>query len=181
MVFEESRMRFEFPDDSRVVKFDNEKFYRTSFNALPGSRGVDFISANEEALAFIEVKNCVGDEGNNRWRIFPDNRKRETSSTNVNVEGRNSLDIEVAEKVAMTLAARWLTHETLDSVDWLPADRQLVRKIRMMDRIVEVRSTENRWKAHLSGSSSDAYVKEIIKQEDANGSEERTCDDTHRY
>lgn len=78
-------------------------------------------------------------------------------------------------------AARWLTHETLDSVDWLPADRQLVRKIRMMDRIVEVRSTENRWKAHLSGSSSDAYVKEIIKQEDANGSEERTCDDTHRY
>ena len=27
-------------------------------------------------------------------------------------------------------AAKWLTRETLDSVDWLPADRGLIEKIR---------------------------------------------------
>lgn len=105
MVIEESGIKFEFPDDSNVVKFDDEKFYRESFNALPGSRGVDFISADGNSVAFIEVKNCLGEEGNNRWRIFPNNRKKETSHTTVDVEGRDSLDIEVPEKVAMTLAA----------------------------------------------------------------------------
>ena len=29
-------------------------------------------------------------------------------------------------------AARWLTKEALDSVDWLPADRALIEKIRLM-------------------------------------------------
>ena len=58
-----------------------------------------------QKIAFIEVKNCTGDEGNNRWRIVPDNRKRNTTHTSVNVEGRDSLDIEVAQKTAMTLAA----------------------------------------------------------------------------
>lgn len=36
---------------------------------------------------------------------MPDNRKRNTTHTSVNVEGRDSLDIEVAQKTAMTLAA----------------------------------------------------------------------------
>ena len=56
-------------------------------------------------IAFIEVKNCTGDEGNNRWRIAPDNRKRNTTHTSVDVAGRDSLDIEVAQKTAMTVAA----------------------------------------------------------------------------
>ncbi len=51
------------------------------------------------------MKNCIGDEGNCRWRIFPNNQKRETSHTTVNIEGRESLDIEVPKKVAMSLAA----------------------------------------------------------------------------
>lgn len=29
-------------------------------------------------------------------------------------------------------AARWLTKESLDSVDWLPADKALIEKIRLM-------------------------------------------------
>ena len=29
-------------------------------------------------------------------------------------------------------AARWLTKESLDSVDWLPADQALIEKIRLM-------------------------------------------------
>lgn len=75
------------------------------FNKLPEAKGVDFISVDKEKIAFIEVKNCVGDEGNCRWRIAPNNQKRNATHTSVNVEGRDSLDIEVAQKTAMTLAA----------------------------------------------------------------------------
>ncbi len=102
---EESRLKFGFPDTSHVVKFDDTRFYRKIFNTLPGAKAVDFIAVEEDNISFIEVKNCVGDEGNCRWRIFPDNRKKETSNTQVDVNGRESLDIEVAQKVAMTLAA----------------------------------------------------------------------------
>lgn len=102
---EESRLKFGVPDDSRIIKFDDTVFYRKFFNSLPESKGVDFIIADREKIAFVEVKNCVGDEGNCRWRIFPNNQKITTSSTKVNVAGRDSLDIEVSHKVAMTLAA----------------------------------------------------------------------------
>lgn len=105
MEIEESGLRFEFPDNTKVVKFDDTVFYRKSFNALPDSKGVDFISVTKDTIAFIKVKNCCGDEGNCRWRIFPDNHKRATSHTTAYLEGRNSLDIEVAQKIAMTLAA----------------------------------------------------------------------------
>ena len=102
---EESGLRFRFPDDSKIIKFDDTVFYRKFFNALPDSKGVDFIAVEKDSLSFIEVKNCTGDEGNCRWRIFPNNQKRGTSHTQVNLDGRDSLDIEVPEKVAMTLAA----------------------------------------------------------------------------
>lgn len=102
---EESGLKFGFPDDNIAIKFDDTKYYRDLFNALPGSKGVDFISAGKDAISSIEVKNCLGDEGNCRWRIFPNNQKRDTTSTKVDVEGRESLDIEVPQKVAMTLAA----------------------------------------------------------------------------
>lgn len=102
---EESGLKFGFPDENIAIKFDDTKYYRDLFNALPGSKGVDFISAGKDAISFIEVKNCLGDEGNCRWRIFPNNQKRDTTSTKVDVQGRESLDIEVPQKVAMTLAA----------------------------------------------------------------------------
>lgn len=102
---EESGVKFGFPDENIAIKFDDTKYYRDLFNALPGSKGVDFISAGKDAISFIEVKNCLGDEGNCRWRIFPNNQKRDTTSTKVDVQGRESLDIEVPQKVAMTLAA----------------------------------------------------------------------------
>lgn len=102
---EESGLKFGFPDGNIAIKFDDTKYYRDLFNALPGSKGVDFISVGKNAISFIEVKNCLGDEGNCRWRIAPNNQKRDTTSTTVDVEGRESLDIEVAQKVAMTLAA----------------------------------------------------------------------------
>ena len=97
---EESRLKFQFAENDTVIKFDDTKFYRDYFNKLPEAKGVDFISVAKDKIAFIEVKNCTGDEGNNRWRIAPDNRKRNTTHTSVNVEGRDSLDIEIAQKTA---------------------------------------------------------------------------------
>ena len=105
VIKEESGLKFGFPEGTSVVKFDDTKYYRHFFNALPESKGVDIISVGEDAIAFIEVKNCLGEEGNNRWRIAPDNQKRDTAARTVEVEGRDSLDIEVSQKVAMTLAA----------------------------------------------------------------------------
>lgn len=102
---EESGLKFGFPDGNIAIKFDDTKYYRDLFNALPESKGVDFISVGKDAISFIEVKNCLGDEGNCRWRIAPNNQKRGKTSTTVDVEGRDSLDIEVSQKVAMTLAA----------------------------------------------------------------------------
>lgn len=52
----------------------------------------------------MKVKNCKGSESDNRWRIAPNNSKLSTTATTVNTEGRNSLDIELAQKIAMTLA-----------------------------------------------------------------------------
>lgn len=104
-VKEESGLKFEFSSESTVVKFDDTSFYRDYFNKFPGSKGVDFISVDKNTIVFIEVKNCVGDEGNCRWRIWPDNQKRETTHTTVHTEGRDSLDIEVVQKVAMSVAA----------------------------------------------------------------------------
>ena len=102
---EESGLIFQFPENDTVIKFDDAEFYRKYFNKLPEAKGVDFISVDKDKIAFIEVKNCTGDEGNCRWRIAPNNQKRNTTHTSVNVEGRDSLDIEVAQKMAMTIAA----------------------------------------------------------------------------
>ena len=102
---EESGLKFLFPQNDTVVKSDDTKFYRDYFNKLPEAKGVDFISVDKDKIAFIEVKNCTGDESNCRWRIAPNNQKKNTTHTVVNVEGRDSLDIEVAQKTAMTVAA----------------------------------------------------------------------------
>ena len=84
---EESRLKFAFPEKNKVIKFDATDFYRDYFNKLPEAKGVDFISVGKKEIAFIEVKNCTGDEGNCRWRIAPDNKKRDTTHTTVNVDG----------------------------------------------------------------------------------------------
>lgn len=105
VIKEESRLQFAFSDDSKVIKFDDTVYYRNLFNVLPDSKGVDFILVKDDSIAFIEVKNCSGDEGNNRQRIFPNNQKKDTSHTVVDIEKRESLDIEIPKKVAMTLAA----------------------------------------------------------------------------
>ena len=80
MEIEESRLKFKFPDKSHVIKFDDTKFYRNLFNSLPESKGIDFIAIENDSISFIEVKNCIGDEGNCRWRIAPNNHKRASAA-----------------------------------------------------------------------------------------------------
>lgn len=53
---EESRLKFAFPEKCTVVKFDDTTFYRDYFNKLPEAKGVDFISVDNDKIAFIEVK-----------------------------------------------------------------------------------------------------------------------------
>lgn len=53
---EESGLRFRFPDDSKIIKFDDTVFYRKFFNTLPDSKGVDFIAAEKDSLSFIEIE-----------------------------------------------------------------------------------------------------------------------------
>lgn len=101
----ESNIKFEFPDDFYVSKFDDTAFYRDNVNALNGCKAIDFVAAGTNRYAFIEVKNCLGDEANNRWRIAPNNSKRDTIPTNHDVSDRDSLDIEMAQKTASTIAA----------------------------------------------------------------------------
>lgn len=88
-VKEESGLKFGFREGSNVIKFDDTEFYRKSFNTFSASKGVDFIVAEKGQVAFIEVKNCIGDEGNCRWRIFPHNQKRDSSRTQLNAEASN--------------------------------------------------------------------------------------------
>ena len=101
----ESNIEFEFPDGFYVSKFDDTNFYRENVNAISGCKAVDFVAAGSSRYAFIEVKNCLGDEANNRWRIAKNNSKRDTIPTNHDVSDRDSLDIEMAQKTVSTIAA----------------------------------------------------------------------------
>ena len=129
MVIEESGMQFEFPDNRTTVKFDEELFYRNCFNRFPESKGVDFITDGKDLIAFIEVKNCRGHEGDNRWRIAPNNQKRDTAHVAHDVSGRDSLDIEVAQKAAMTLAALCGAYSFGDRKDSLGNLKEIVAGI----------------------------------------------------
>lgn len=104
MIIPESNLNFDFLNNIQVAKFDNTKYYEKYFKAMTHSKGVDFIFIANDSLTLMEVKNCSGNENNCRWRIFPNNSKRDTTSTTVATEDRDSLDIEIPLKVAMTLS-----------------------------------------------------------------------------
>ena len=103
MVLTEGELQFTFPGE-RAIKFDDTEFYRKRFNKLTGAKGVDFICDTDNFLILLEVKDCLGNEAENGWRIAIDNTKVDTSPTPVDTEGRESFDNEVAHKVAMTIS-----------------------------------------------------------------------------
>ena len=103
MVLTEGELQFTFPGE-KAIKFDDTEFYRKRFNKLSGAKGVDFICDTDDFLMLLEVKDCLGNEAENGWRIAIDNTKVATSPTSVDTEGRESFDNEVAHKVAMTIS-----------------------------------------------------------------------------
>ena len=104
MMLTESNLRFSFPDNVNVIKFVDTNYFKNKFQNLPRAKGVDFVADSEKVIWFIEVKNCKGYESDNRYRIAPNNAKVHTAPTTVDVSDRESLDYEVAQKVAMTIA-----------------------------------------------------------------------------
>lgn len=101
MEITESGLTFHFTSNS-TLKFDDTRFYREHFNSLPGSKGVDILCNSTEWFVMLEIKNCLGQEAENRWRIAPNNQKKHLAPENA--ESRDSLDTEVAQKVAMTIS-----------------------------------------------------------------------------
>lgn len=89
----ESNLNFTFSD--QAIKFDDTRFYGIFKSYLPGGKGVDFLSINSKVFVMLEVKNCTGYERENAWR---------TKTDFVNENGEEGFDIEVAKKVAGTLA-----------------------------------------------------------------------------
>ena len=103
MIIEESGLKFEFNEEAAVVKYDDSSFYRNYMNQLSESKGVDFISFYGERLVFTEVKNFKGHEAESRWRIYPNNKKIKSMQISAEPAGKDSLDIEISKKVAMTI------------------------------------------------------------------------------
>lgn len=89
----ESKLDFTF--SGQAIKFDDTMFYDKFSSYLPNGKGVDFLSMNSDAFIMLEVKNCSGFEQENVWR---------TRSNFINEMGEESFDIEIAKKVAGTLA-----------------------------------------------------------------------------
>ena len=102
MIIEESNIRFAFSDEIHAIKFDDDIFYRNCFNSLPGGKGVDIIANGRNAIQLIEIKNCSGNETSNIWRLGINNSCINSAPRDLNIEAKNSLDIEMAQKVAST-------------------------------------------------------------------------------
>lgn len=79
MIIEESGLKFIFENESKAIKYDDSNFYRNYVNRLPSAKGVDFMSIQAGRLVLTEVKNCKGHEADANWRIWPNNKKRDTS------------------------------------------------------------------------------------------------------
>lgn len=85
---EESRLRFEFGDDWRILKWDDHAAFKAGLGVVQGTKGVDFIGALFGAPWLIEVKNF------RRYRI--DCKERLSSG---------ALAKEIGEKVRDSIAS----------------------------------------------------------------------------
>lgn len=97
----ESGFSFDFPAGT-TVKFDDTRYYRKYFNALPGGKGVDILHVSDSSVIFLEIKNCLGTEADNQWRLGTNNSKLHLAQ--YQDQGRDGFDVEMAKKNAMTLA-----------------------------------------------------------------------------
>jgi len=110
----ESGITFDFSENTKCLKFDETKYYTNYFNKLPNAKGVDFILSSSKSLVFLEVKNCTGHEHDNNWRLHTNNSKVHTSPTGVDTSDRESLDVEISKKIAMSLTCLMGSHTKKD-------------------------------------------------------------------
>lgn len=103
MEISESNLTFSFGQEYTAIKFDDKPFYREYFNRMPYSKGVDIIANSDELIHLLEIKNCKGHEAENRWRTSINNSKLDSAPDTLDVENRDSFDIEVTKKVAMSI------------------------------------------------------------------------------
>ena len=86
----ESNIDFCFKDKFTAFKFDETEYYKKYTNGIKEGKGVDFIAFSDKEIVFVEVKNCMGHEKENEYRIHAGNE--------------NSFDVEVSQKVNCSLA-----------------------------------------------------------------------------
>lgn len=135
MVIEESNLKFEFGEGVEVIKFDDTDFYRKEFNKLPEGKGVDIIACSSDCIQLIEIKNCLGHEAENMWRTSVDNSKISSAPRELNVDNRDSLDIEVVRKVAATilcLYGAWTKSERTEKASELTAYWKYLNDIKLI-------------------------------------------------
>lgn len=94
----ESRINFEFAEKFKPIKFDDTGIYEKFKNSISNGKGVDFIAYSEEKVILMEVKNCIGHESENEWRIRLQTIKKPDGTID------DCFDLEIAKKVSCTLA-----------------------------------------------------------------------------
>lgn len=122
MEIKESGLVFSFDSSTKAIKFDDARFYREDFNKLTGGKGVDILTSSPEQnlVQLIEIKNCKGNESENKWRLGVNNSTRSNMPNGVDEYDRDSLDIEVSQKVAMTISClygAWTLKNTVDRAE----------------------------------------------------------------
>ena len=118
MIIEESNLKFCFSDEVSAIKFDDTDYYRKKFNNLPSGKGVDILVDSENIFQFIEIKNCTGHERENLWRTSVNNSKISSAPETLEIGDRDSVDIEVAKKVASTISClfgSWTKSESVEN------------------------------------------------------------------
>ena len=109
--FDEGRLRFEFGEAWRVVKYDGHPAYRKGIEGLSGTKAVDFVGLLGGSLYLIEVKDFRG------YRIA--NKKRIRNG---------DLAVEVARKARDSVAGLiGALHTSGEPAEWRPFVRALAK------------------------------------------------------
>lgn len=93
MMIKEGKLKFNFNENAKVIKFDDDSFYRKHFNKVSESKGVDFICLDGKSLIFLEIKDCLGEEKENFYRISSQKKDK-----------KEPLEEEIPKKVSSTIS-----------------------------------------------------------------------------
>jgi hypothetical protein len=96
-VVEEGNLRFEFPDEWTVIKYDDSRFYRDRVQKCQSVKAADIVADSRGDIFIIEVKDF------RRYRIGSKERLK-----------NHKLATEVAEKVTDTIAGLYGAHRSFN-------------------------------------------------------------------